>query len=381
METVDCNKISVLITDILFPTKYSKWRIEDIKSFIDKYNTDILVTTKIDINNDISYPVDYEEMKDYYNLQDYNILIFDPKYNYLNKYNTLVDGTIFNNKFNSSYLFTKKLTLDLSNYDLVYHIFLHNYYFFNNHYTFPYNKQLLRLYPGGGLELSTNFIIHKDVHIISTHAVTSEKLRHNNHFNFIEALGAPMLQNNHNAVKKQINNNKLVICFSSLGVKLCKGEALYFNIVDSYIEKYPNDNIEFVTIGNCSEHKNVKRFTIKPQAELDQFYFENVDILLSLETGIAFNGWPLGVEAAIQGVVLITTDHLNSNIFFKYPLDSIFISKDIKSIITNIKLLYSNRQLLQTMSSKSQDYCLNKFSYSHQQDKVFNYIENFIIKK
>ena len=98
----------ILLTDFLFPSKYAKWRIEEIKAFMDTDDCDILVS-KLDKFASIDYEVDYEEMNEYYSLKDFNILIFDAKYNYLNKYNTRIDGTQYNRTdMPYSYLFTKK---------------------------------------------------------------------------------------------------------------------------------------------------------------------------------------------------------------------------------------------------------------------------------
>jgi hypothetical protein len=132
----------------LFPTVFSKWRIEDIKSFVDRHDTDILVLKKTSWYENVTYKIDYEEMKDYYNLDEYNILIFNSEFNFLNQYNTRVDGTKFNCEFIGDYIFTKKTTFDISNYDLVYHIFLNNYLNFNKVYSFPKEKQVVRAYPG-----------------------------------------------------------------------------------------------------------------------------------------------------------------------------------------------------------------------------------------
>ena len=70
-------KKNILITDILFPTAFAKWRIEDIKSFVDRYDTDILFLKKTADHENIIFEVDYEIMKNYYNLDEYNILIFN----------------------------------------------------------------------------------------------------------------------------------------------------------------------------------------------------------------------------------------------------------------------------------------------------------------
>lgn len=58
-----------------------------------------------------------------FSLEGYNILIFDQKYNYINKYNKRVDGTAWNGKYYGSYLFTRSLDFNPDDYGFVYHIF------------------------------------------------------------------------------------------------------------------------------------------------------------------------------------------------------------------------------------------------------------------
>ena len=119
------------------------------------------------------------------------------------------------------------------------------------------------------------------------------------------------------------------------------------------------------------------------QSALDEMYSSKVDIILNLETGAAFNGWPLGVEALLQGVILITTDNLKSNDVFKFPDESIFIVHNndiIEKSVEYIKSLYEDRIKLNSMSKVSQSFVLEKYSYANQQEKVFNFIEEIYQK-
>ena len=121
-----------LVVDILYPNKYSRWRNLEINFFIDEFESDILVF-KIDDFAGVDFECDYDfcNLDTNLKLQNYNILIFNPKYNYLNKYNKNIDGTLFNNKFYGSYLITKHTDFNLNNYSFVYHIFLMCYINFN----------------------------------------------------------------------------------------------------------------------------------------------------------------------------------------------------------------------------------------------------------
>ena len=95
-----------LVVDVLFPTRYSQWRIAEITSFIKEKQADVLVF-KINAFAGITYEVDYETMCDRQGFRDYDILIFDPRYNQLNRYNQRIDGTRWNGAFPASYLFTR----------------------------------------------------------------------------------------------------------------------------------------------------------------------------------------------------------------------------------------------------------------------------------
>ena len=77
-----------LVVDILYPNKYSRWRNLEINFFIDEFESDILVF-KIDGFAGVDFECDYDfcNLDTNLKLQNYNILIFNPKYNYLNKYN------------------------------------------------------------------------------------------------------------------------------------------------------------------------------------------------------------------------------------------------------------------------------------------------------
>ena len=70
----------VLLHDIMFPNKYAKWRLVEIKSFIEEFDTDILIMNKITKTN-IKYDFDFDELRISHNLDDYDVLIFNPNFN------------------------------------------------------------------------------------------------------------------------------------------------------------------------------------------------------------------------------------------------------------------------------------------------------------
>ena len=74
------------------------------------------------------------------------------------------------------------------------------------------------------------------------------------------------------------------------------------------------------------------------QEKLSYFYNKNVDILISLDSGIQLNGFPLGIEGIIEGCILLTTDIHDQNKLNNFNLDDFFIidRNNIENIIKKI---------------------------------------------
>lgn len=371
----------ILLTDILFPSKYAKWRIEEIKSFLDTDQCDILVS-KTEQFAGIKYNVDYEEMREYYNLDQYNILIFDQQYNFLNKYNTRIDGTAFNGGGSGySYLITKKASFDVHSYDVFYHIFLSSFNKFTNTFGITdANKHTIHLYPGGGYDNSTSIAkLPRQVKIVSTQPFITDALVRYGFKNYITAYGSTVLPKNYILKPKKINNSTLNVCFSSMGHANAKGYQYFYDLVKAYSTLNANDNIKWYFIGNNSGVPKLPNITYVPpmsQAELDNFYNETIDILINPESGKAINGWPLGIEAALQGVVLLTTDTHKCNNYFKYTSNMINIINPNKYMdsVLRIKKIYKNREMLHNMSLSIQSHSFLHFNHTVQQEKILEFI-------
>lgn len=369
----------ILVLDHMFPSKYAKWRIEGLKAMVDA-GADILVS-KVSTFANINFDVDYEEMKEYYGLQNYNILIFDPQYNYLNKYNNNFDGTKFN-KFSTikySYMFTKGKIFDLNQYKQIYHMFLSSYKKFNDIFAIPRDKQIIHLYPGGSFNNSSDLNrIDKHTKVISTHPHVSRMLKDHGH-KFIECFGSTCLPKDHVIKHKKINTDKVLrICFSNMGDTIYKGVNIFFEIMGQCNSV---KNLEWHFVGSTfrlpkNPPKNLIYHKPMSQTDLDKFYYEKIDILINAENGTQFNGWPLGVEAALQGVVLCTTDSFDANSYFKYTPNMMMISQpiSIRRIAQFIARVQSDRKLLHDMSIAIQEHTTNHFSYENQQKKILEYI-------
>jgi hypothetical protein len=369
-----------LVTDLLFPTRYSLWRICEIASFIKEKKSDVLVF-KIDNFAGVSFDVDFEEMKEVYGYEGYNILIFDPKYNHLNRYNARIDGTQWNGKFPASYLFTTNTSFDVGEYELIYHVFLLCYYKFNELFECPQSKQAIHLYPGGGF--SGAHTLHRDrlreVKLVSTNPKTKLILESAGLTNYLECPGGTFFFKEgiypHKISAK--HDGPLTIAFASLGHVAAKGAAIYQEIKKLFREKYPTLSVNFIAIGNYPfENDGVSIYPPMPMLELMKFYELQVDILVSIDTGIAFNGWPLGIEAALTDVLVATTDPNEARHQIDVPANSlaIFSPSNVAEIVELIKTMDEDRDELFQRGERGRKYFSDICSYANQQERIFSFL-------
>jgi hypothetical protein len=359
--------LKILVVDRPFPTNEAQWKIEEVKSFI--------LHKDVDVMSLMSKEENYKEMKEYYGLNDYNVLIFNPRFNYLNKHNRKFDGTIFNNKYPGDYVVTKNKDFNIKSYDIIYHIFYSRWRQFNSLYKLPQNKQVIHLYPGGGFNLESINSIPKDVHIITTQKYYTNLFLERGYINIKEVLGAFFVQKDNKFEMRNLNNNKIIVCMTSVHDKKVKGHDVYESVVSKYKSLYKKDNIDFIFIGKQSFKCNdIKTYPIMPMSKLKKI-FETVDIYINPEQGSFSNGWPLGVESMLKGSVLITTDPFNSSIYYKQYSDDVIIVKNDNDIIMNIKKLYDDRNLLLNISNRLQKNVNEFYSFDNQQQKIFDYID------
>lgn len=368
-----------LITDLLFPSKFAKWRINEIRSFIDNFDMDILVVNKIHNYCGNNYTLDYNELKETHMLDKYDILIFNPIYNSLNQYNTDINGIKYNGKYPGAYLFRLKKYRQAGfelNYDFIYHIFIICFETFNTYYKYDYNKQYIHLYPGGGRYY--DIVKYPNVNIISTQYFISNFIKISKLPNkYINIYGAPYIYKDELLIQKTINTKTLKICFTSLGNIIEKGADIYIKIAEKYKNMYPNDDIIFYGIGIVPTSPIITKMNPLPQSELDIFYRDNIDIIFNLDRGNLLNGWPLGVEGAIYGALLLTTNNDNMNILNNYNFNEFLLinSNNIDDIINKIKMLYIDRELLNKLSIELQTKVHHLFSFDRTMKLIFEFIQ------
>jgi hypothetical protein len=356
----------------MFPNRFSQWRNVEIMSFIEHFETDILIYkienfAGINFDFDIEHPI-FDSIR-----QQYNILIFDPKFNYLNRHNTRVDGTKFNNKFGGSYLLSRGTDFNLYDYDLTYHIFLKMFNDFNSTYTFPKGRQVIHLYPGGGMSRRESVsMLDPNVRVVTTHPDITEW---SSGFEHIECPMGTFLKNGQDLLTNQAKE-RFGVCFASLGHGTSKGEREYRTIVDNYKFRFQSDKIDFYAIGNCGKSVNLTLLDAMDYVSLGNFYREKIDLFLNLETGLELNGWPLGVEAAIQGSVLLTTDTRQSHGKFQTPINTIYVPRSLDDFGKTIRSFYNNPKMLTEYSQNTKAYLKEKISYENQQLKIFDFLKS-----
>lgn len=368
---------SILVTDILFPNRYAMWRIAETTSFMEEKSADFLVF-RTDSYAGITFEVDYEEMIIRKGFEGYNIQIFDPKYNFMNRYNSRIDGRKFNGKINASYLISKHLDFNINRYAIAYHMFLMCYEKFNHNFFFPKERQGIHLYPGGGhVGPKSLKSVDRRTKVIATHPKTSKALRELGHQRFIECLGGSFLTRNDSPFpNKSRNENTLRVAFASMGSGVEKGSREYENLAQRFLQSHPNSNVEFVSIGKEPLNATIKHYSPMSMGELLDFYFEKIDIMVSIDTGIAFNGWPLGMEAALCGCVLTSTDPENASVYYNLPKNALFLfNKDkLDELIAFIHRLDLDRKMLLERSILCQSTIQAFLSYDNQQKRIFDFL-------
>lgn len=371
------DKKRVLLTDIMFPSKYALWRISEITSFIKEKEADILVF-KVDEFAGVDFDADYDLMCARQGFSGYNIIIFDPKFNYLNKYNNKIDGTLWNGVFPASYLFTRGVNFDLSCYDLIYHIFLMCYSRFNAVARFSFARQAIHLYPGGGyLEAGSLRKISRKTKVISTQPKTTLDLIESGHGDFIECFGGTYITLDEPPIQqKSLNRGVMTVAFASMGQAKEKGADYFEGLVRAYRTSYPNRPVKFVSVGNIVFEEEVESHAPMAMHELMEFYRREVDVIVSIDTAVAYNGWPLGVEAALNGVVLVTTDQHRARSYYPFSDDAVHVFDllQLEGLVDFVELLNQDREELLRRSRVCQRELTDYYAHERQQARIFDYI-------
>jgi len=367
----------ILLVDGMFPSKFTGWRNYEIDALLKNFELSVLVY-KGGPWAGITYDFDWEYWNRKGDLNQYNILILDPKFNHLNRYNNKINGIKFNNLYPGSYIITKDSEFSLDSYLAVYHIFLGTYERFNADFVVnPKLLQFVHLYVGGGFAFSLQNFTQNSVRYVSSHPLTSlmletEKAR------FIDCWGAPQSLEDEELKLRRRTTKKMQVSFSSMGYRKEKGEPKFQRIAFFYKAIFPHHNVSFVGIGNCRKSPFVEVHPPMDVESLENFYRRDNHVHLNLMSKKASNGWPLGLEAMKAGCVLITTDSNNSAKYFVKNSSRVKIKKWTLSFIFEIRKLYLNVQYWEESSAKTQKFFMTYCSYEMQQKKVIEYVNTEI---
>lgn len=394
--------IRALFVDCYFPVETSKWRIEEIFAFTLRYRTDILVDRSF-LDKHVWKSVAYEEMNSRFQLcQDYDILIFDKNFNFLNNFNAPdFNGTTYNGagpSLHSSYMLRRREyrhePVDFMNdYHVVYHIFLMLYRRYHNF--FPESRQWIHLYPGGGLlGMRSLRRINSAVGIVVTQPAIHDwvkKMMPDNHVVF--ALGGSFLQPDTPMIPKNCTNirdRKIAVCFTVHNQNdwVLKGGDVFQEALQELRDKNPElyKRLDIYVAGGSRVIDGAISVGLMSQEKLDKFYHDTIDIYINTELGLVLNGWPLGMEALLQGAVGIQTDplHVSKRSEWNVSSDEMVIVKEgkdgIPEIVSNLARLIQNPDEICMMSKLSQRNMFQRLSFNNTQLKIFEAIERHINK-
>jgi len=373
-------KIRILISEFLFPIVYGKWRVNEINYFLDNddYECDFYVESFYDAFV-LSIGETVEQVfEKYYKLfrylDNYNILIFNPKFNILNKFNKNIDGKVYNNLFSGDFMLTKNTNMpSMKDYDVFYAIFVTSYFQSLTNISKNNWVNICKIYPGGGY--TNNPDNQKNIYakLKSTNAdvVVTQDFIYNDAIKYLgidkvhKVYGVPVIGHQESFDDSQLiaksRRKNMHVCFSSMSNDATKGFDNYLSVIEYFKNTNKLYNIVFHAIGIYSNIpanllENIICHKVMNPVELSNFYQSEIDVIISpnrfRSTLGPSDGFPLGSEAMICGCIPIMCDLYNSNIHFGFDNTNSFIMNQfnldyvIKSLIT----LYNDQQLRLSMA-------------------------------
>ena len=361
------------IYDGIFPMIYGRWRTVEINHFLlhPSFETDVYIPifmlewirTYIGIDLLTCFDQYYSI---YPHLQDYNILIFNPSYNALNKYNRNVDGTAFNHKYPGDFLFTKRDIPDW-NYDVTYSIFLETRFYAR----IIQQPSIVRIYPGGGYidnpEVMNQLRSIASEEIITTQPFITERVKQIcSHVTEIK--GVPLLSHDLPPWDKPTNPDVLHVCYTSLVYVSAKGYDRYFELA-----RQVNDpRIHFHAAGvsaRADAPPNITFHGLLTPSQLDAL-FRDMDVIVSPNRKErAPDGFPLGGEALIWGCIPVLSDPYDMNKFYGFEG---LIMQDFDLEVTKefLLMLLNNVDKRRELQRKNQEIARRIFSPSVQLEPV-----------
>lgn len=300
--------------------------------------------------------------------------------------------------------------MKISQYDIIYFVFLHNAYrglkYINNYIKKPF---IFTLYPGGlfilnDLESDRKL---KDIFkspyfnkVIVTQKITYDYLIDNNfiqkdkiEFIYGGVTNSPIFNKDKKIYKK--DKKSFDICFVANKYKIndrSKGYDIFIDVCHKLIQK--DKDIRFHVVGgfniddiNVSKlGNNIKFYGTRNVDFFPEFYSE-MDIMISPTRPFeivkgGFDGFPTTccVDAALNGTQVFTTDKLNLNTCFTDGKDICIINEDVDEIANKVMYYKNNLDLLYRLSLNTQNKFNEVFGLDNQMMKRMKVLNNAIQK-
>lgn len=360
-------KIRLLIMDLLFPNLHGRWRTVEVNYFLthSDFDTDIYINPFQDnwmknYTGDTLIETFHKYYRTYPYLNDYNILIFNPHYNLLNEFNKNIDGTKFNGQYPGDFLFTRRLDINWSEYDIGYSIFL----CVRNSNRWLIERKLwpsiCKIYPGGGFVYDENAMIgtfrqmdsNNEIAIVTQDFIKNTVSKHMRRV--FTVYGAPLISEIKPLSKPQ--HLELNLCFTSLGFHPKKGFDNYVNLAKYFQDVHYDGNIIFHVVGlsyKSNYPSNMVFHEVLDGEILDKFYYDNIDVIVSPVK--AFNdpdGFPLGGEAMLKGCIPLQCDPHNANMNYGFDdTNSLTMTQfDLNMAVKFVDMLYRQPDIRKQMS-------------------------------
>lgn len=370
------NHIRLLIFDLVFPRIYGRWRTVEINYFLSspEFETDIFIPRyQVEVfryfeEENIVTSFEYYYQR-YPYLNDYNILIFNPQFNCLNRFNKIIDGTKYNRKYLGDFLLTKRFKVDFRSYHLGYTIFLATYLrrAAREIISKRYWPTICKIYPGEGFScfdrnVGRRFTIIKNDHnvVIGTQRFVTEIA--SRYIDQVYSIyGGPLSEGKKETKRWENNNSDFHVCFTAMAFVPQKGSDVYLQLVEKFQKDYPNYKVHFHVIGIKSSpdfQVNIIFHGHLIPDDLNKLYHDTIDVYVSPNRNNNSNvdGFPLGGKAMLEGCIPIISDPNICNKDFGFTEEEALVMNpfEIEKAIELIVKLVNNFDLRKSMSVKIQ---------------------------
>lgn len=382
--------------DMLFPNLMATWRTCEIHYFLTSpdFNTDIYLSSYYaDWLKNFAEESLIETFEKYYRsysyLQNYNILIFNPRYNELNRFNRNgFNGISFNGKHRGDFLFTKEKDVNWECYQIGYSIFLAVHHECDWLIGQKYWPSVCKMYPSGGyvhdetairsfvnkMELNGDSIIVTQPFIFDVVSKCSTRV--------LKVYGAPLLNSDsENYQIKKTDPFSLHLCITSLGFAPKKGFTSYLELTEHFHRNYPTLPIIFHVVGMSSKEgspPNLEYEGVLDPHHLNYLYENVIDIIVApTQIDREPDGFPLGGEAMLKGCIPIQCDPYHANQYYGFDETNSLTTTtfDLTRATELILALYASVSKRQQMSLSIRRKVYDIFSPQKQLDPIARYFK------